>query len=223
MSLINLSCAEKIVDQMKNSICKIKLENIQGTGFFCKIPFPNNSNYLKLLFTCYHVITDDFLNKKDVKILLKFNNESNIRELNLNNRIKYTNKEYDITIIEIKESDNITNYLELDDFLLQGINSDEINNEIFIDKSIYIIEYIHGELSPSVSSDKIGNIFEEKKYNFTHQCRTGNGAAGSPILNVKNNKVIGIHHSTMHHSHRGIGTFLNYAMKEFISNYKNNI
>ena len=139
-------------------------------------------------------------------------------ELNLNNRIKYTNKEYDTTIIEIKESDNITNYLELDDFLLKGIYSNEIENEIFIGQSVYIIEYVQGELS--VSSDKINEILMGEKYTFTHQCRTGSGAAGSPILNVKNNRVIGIHHSVRHDMNCGLATFLNYVLKDFISIYK---
>ena len=221
MSLINLPCAEKIVDQMKNNVCKIKIENVQGTGFFCKIPFPNNSNCLNVLFTCNHIINNNLLNKKDVKIFLSIKNDSNKMELNLNNRIKYTNQEYDTTIIELKEGDNITNYLELDDFLLKGIYSDEIKNEIFIGQSVYIIEYVQGELS--VSSDKINNIPISEKYIFAHQCRTGNGAAGSPILNVKNNKVIGIHHSVRHNMNYGFATFLNYVIKDFIRIYKGKI
>ena len=35
--------------------------------------------------------------------------------------MKYTNEEYDITIIEIKEEDNINHYLELDDIILNDI------------------------------------------------------------------------------------------------------
>ena len=220
MSLINLPCAETIVHQMKNNVCKIKIKNTQGTGFFCRIPFPFNNKFLNVLFTCNHIINYDLLNKEDTKIFVSLNNDSIRKELNLNNRIKYTNEEYDVTIIEIKESDNITNYLELDDFLLQGISSDEIKNDIFIDESIYIIEYIEGEVS--VSSNKINNI-SERKYIFTHQCHTGNGAAGSPILSVKNNKVIGIHHSVKQNMNFGLGTFLNYPLKEFITICKSKI
>ena len=46
--------------------------------------------------------------------------------------MKYTNKEYDITIIELKEKDNIKNYLELDDNIINDLN------EEYIDKTIYI-------------------------------------------------------------------------------------
>ena len=37
-NVIPFDCSEKIINQMKKNICKIKLEK-QGTGFFCKIPF----------------------------------------------------------------------------------------------------------------------------------------------------------------------------------------
>ena len=35
-----------------------------------------------------------------------------------NNRIKYTNKEYDITIIELKKEDEINDFLELDELII---------------------------------------------------------------------------------------------------------
>ena len=39
---IPYECTEIILDQMKKNICKIKMKDgSQGTGFFCKIPFPN--------------------------------------------------------------------------------------------------------------------------------------------------------------------------------------
>ena len=34
---INYKCTKKILDQMEKNICKIKIEDNQGTGFFCKI------------------------------------------------------------------------------------------------------------------------------------------------------------------------------------------
>ena len=39
---ISLKSSEKIIDQMKSKICKIFLDSGNGTGFFCKILFPNN-------------------------------------------------------------------------------------------------------------------------------------------------------------------------------------
>ena len=42
--------------------------------------------------------------------------------------MNYTNKKFDITIIEIKEEDEIKNYLELDDNILNDILYNENKN-----------------------------------------------------------------------------------------------
>ena len=47
---VSLETTEKIIEQMKNCICKIRTENGQkGTGFFCKIPFPDFEHLLPIL------------------------------------------------------------------------------------------------------------------------------------------------------------------------------
>jgi len=39
---VSIEATEKILNQMKNSICKVILESgREGTGFFCKIPNEN--------------------------------------------------------------------------------------------------------------------------------------------------------------------------------------
>ena len=39
---ITLESTEIILNQMKNCVCKIYMDNgNKGTGFFCKIPFPD--------------------------------------------------------------------------------------------------------------------------------------------------------------------------------------
>ena len=221
MSLIKLECAEKIIEQMKKSICKIKIDQTQGTGFFCKIPFPDHKHMLPVLFTAYHVIDYEFWNKEDAKIVLEIKANPNIKELNLKdkNRIIYTNIDYDITLIELKAEDNISDLLELDDIIVDDIISDKNKNKIFIEENIYILEYPIGELN--YSTGILNNIYEDNKYHFTHTCGTGYGSAGSPILNVKANRVIGIHHSKVNNKRYGLGTFLNYPLKEFISLHKN--
>ena len=112
------------------------------------------------------------------------------KQINLNDRIKYTNEEYDITIIEIKENDNIKNYLELDDKIIEDILNNNNRNNKYIDDTIYIIQYPEGKLS--VSYGILNSIYEDEKYNFNHLCSTKGGSSGSPILNI-NNKIIGIH------------------------------
>ena len=127
-NIISYECTKKIKEQMEKDICKINIGESQGTGFFCKIPFPDLNNMLPVFITNNHNINEELLYKKDTKIKIDIYDELEEKEINLNNRMKYTNKEYDITIIEIKEEDKINNYLELDDIII---------NDIIIRKYIY--------------------------------------------------------------------------------------
>ena len=89
----------------------------------------------------------------------------------------------------------------------------------YINKEFYVIQYALGRLA--VSYGILNSKSETRKYEFTHKCSTENGSAGSPVLNLYNNKVIGLHLSSNHRKMENIGTFLNYPIKEFIMiNYK---
>ena len=196
--IVSLESTEIIINQMKNNIVKIILnDGSKGTGFFCKIPYINNKE-LKVLITNNHVID---LNMD--KIIISINNDNEIKEIELNNRIKYTNKEYDITIIEIKEEDNINNYLEIDKNIMK-----KDKNIIYINNSIYILQYPRGK-SIGVSYGILKGIYEDKKNNFNHVCSTEEGSSGSPIINLINNKVIGIHKES--NNNYNIGLFINYG------------
>ena len=123
-NIISYDCSKKIIEQMERNICKINIGEEQGTGFFCKIPFPNQDKMLPVFITNNHVINKDILNKDKIELDIK--KEKTMKEIKLNNRMKYTNKEYDITIIEIKEEeDNINDFLELDDIIINDIINDE--------------------------------------------------------------------------------------------------
>ena len=189
-STISYECTKKIMEQMTKNICKIKIGQNQGTGFFCKIPFPDINNMHTVFITNNHVIDEYYLMKKDAKIQLDIKEETDKIEMNLNNRLKYTNEEYDITIIEIKEEDNIKNYLELDNIIINDILKNKNQNKEYEDKTIYIIQYPKGELS--VSYGILSKITLDKSYNFNHKCGIEKGSSGSPILTL-NNKIIGIH------------------------------
>ena len=170
---ISFECSKKINEQMEKNICKINIEHNQGTGFLCKIPFPDKDNMLPVFMTNNHLINQDLLCKNNSKIEIEFVEKNDIKKLNLNNRIKYTSKEYDTTIIEIKENDEIKDYLELDDLIMNAIlnNNNKINK--YKGKTSYIIQYPKSELS--VSYGIIDNIYEDKKYNFNHKCCTEGG------------------------------------------------
>ena len=99
-------------------------------------------------------------------------------------RKKYFSKEYDIAAIEIKENDGVKEYLELDDNILKD------KEKIYYEKkSKYILHYLYGN-DICVSYSILNRI---NKYDIIHACSTDNGSSGSPILNLKNNKVMGMH------------------------------
>ena len=116
---ISISGTETILNQMKNSICKIKINQTNGTGFFCEIPYGNNT--MNVLMTNYHVLDERYYNQNGA-LNLFINDEKEVKIINLKNkRITYFNKKYDLTLIELKENDKIpiNNYLELDNNLFK--------------------------------------------------------------------------------------------------------
>jgi len=207
---ISLETTEKIIYQMKNNVCRINVSNgNKGTGFLCKIPYPDKNNLLKVLITNNHVINEAIL-EKDKKIIISINN--NQHEIKLENRIKYTNKKYDITMIEIKENeDKINNYLELDENIIENGS-----NIPYLNESIYILQY-PGNNTVSVSYGILKGVNLEQDFTFWHLCSTDKGSSGSPILNILNNKVIGIHIGADNTFNYNKATFLNYPIKDFIS------
>ena len=128
------------------------------------------------------------------------------------NRKIYTNEKYDTTIIEIiKDKDEIDNFLELDD----NIFNEYIN---VYNKSIYVIQYpkIGYSQEASVSYGILKDIQDE--YNIIHYCCTQSGSSGSPILNLENNKVIGIHKESSIKFNFNKGTLINFPINEFLNN-----
>ena len=214
-NIVSLESSQKIIEQMKKNVCQIQSDESQGTGFFCKIPFPDMNNMLPVLITNNHVINEELLYEDDTNILIYTESDKNTKTINLDDRLKYTSKHFDITIIEIKDQDKINNYLELDDAILGDIFDNEIKlNEIYSDETVYLLQYPEGILS--VSYGVVKDINEDKKYIFTHMCSTKGGSAGSPVLNLKTNKVMGAHHSGISKKNIAQGTLLNEPIKDFI-------
>ena len=217
---ISYDCNKKIMEEMEKCICKINLEEDQATGFFCKIPFPNKDKMLPVFMTNNHVIDKEFLYNEKMRIKLDIKEEQNYKTLNFKDRKKYTNKNYDITIIEIKKEDEINNYLELDDIIMNDILNNVNKLKEYKNETLYIIQYPLNKLS--VSFGILYNIPEENYYNFYHKCSTRGGSSGSPVLNLQN-KLIGIHKEAKKNKKEfNIGAFLNYPIKEFIDIYFGN-
>ena len=210
--IISLDKSEKISKQSELYICKIKYENGKfGTGFLCKIPFPNENYYLPVLMTNEHVFNKDEIEKNKKKLIITFDNDKIEKTINITPERKiYISKDYDITIIEIfPEYDNIFHFLEVD-----------IPNK-YTNEFIYILQYPNGDKC----SISYGKIISVKDFNIIYDCSTEQGSSGGPILILNNYKIIGIHRGIDNTSNYKIGSSFKKPIEEFNSIFlnKNNI
>ena len=201
---------KKIIEQMQKNICIIKLNNDpsrkMGTGFFCKIQASGKINSMKVLITSNHII-NGFLskakNKSDKKEeKLEENNniiistkENPAKAMELNNRNIYVFEKNNLCLIEIKEEDGIKEFFEVD--YENNQDRTQYNN-----KTIYMLHNQEEEIFLSLGLFK--NIDNKEKSSFYHTCSTVNGSSGSPILNLKNNKIIGINMPNNISNNKGI-------------------
>ena len=165
------------------------------------------------MITNNHIIDSKFFKSNEI-IKITLNDDEEDKTISINDkRLIYTNEKYDITIIEINPvKDNIFNYMELDEKIYKE------QSQIFYSKeSAYIIHYANGD-KVLVSYGIINHI---KDYNISHLCCTEKGSSGSPILNITNNKVIGVHKQASSISNFNLGTFLKYPINDFFKKYTN--
>ncbi len=206
---VSIEGTKKILNQLENNICKIyKKDGGKGTGFFCNISY--NNIIIPVMMTNNHVIDEKYI-KENNEILITLNDDKEEKVIKINDKRKiYTNKEYDTTIIEIKQKeDNINNFMEIDENIYKN------NNIIYNNKSIYIIQYPFSDKA-HVSYGIISNIDE---YNINHYCCTESGSSGSPIINLLNHKIIGIHKEGSSKFQLNKGTYLKYPINDFINKY----
>ena len=192
---------KKILFQMENCICKLDDGcGSTGTGFFCKINYPQLKDPLPILVTNNHVLSSNKLKINDI-ICITINGKSQTIKID-NNRIIFTSKKLDVTFIQIKPNiDKIGNILDAkqekeNNKLFLEIDEDIFNEDYetikikYKKKSIYIIHHENGD-EASVSYGLLNSINDNSI--IYHSCNTGGGSSGSPILNLKNFKLIGIH------------------------------
>ena len=113
-------------------------------------------------------------------------------------------------IIKVEEEKDIYHYLDLDEHLF-----DKEAEEIYEDKSIYILHYPNG--------DKINVSFgygiqKLDEYYIKHLCNTEYCSSGSPILNLETNKIIGMHSGAIINKNNetkcNIGILLKYPLNQ---------
>ena len=211
---------KQIDDQLEKAICRIKIYFEEknemkiklGTGFLCKIPYPDEFSLLPVLITNNHIIDEKVYNENK-EIEISFNDEKITKKLKTDSQRKfYTNDNYDITIIQIfPKNDDLHYFLEI------NLENDNI---LFKDQNlnVYILHYPKINES-SVSYGSIKNIFNE--YEIMHTCNTEEGSSGAPILLLDSLKIIGIHKGCPKNDKTiNLGTLIKYPLLDFNNNKK---
>ena len=137
-----IEAMESIINIMKNSICKISINNgQQGTGFLCNVNL-NDWDTLRFLIT-----SDFFIDENDFVIGNKINislNEGRIsKEIIIEeNRKNFTDKECGISFIEIKSKDGIKkeSFLDIDENIYNN-NPKEYLKRL----PVFLLQYPDGE------------------------------------------------------------------------------
>ena len=190
-----------ILEHMSYCLCKIFNKEIIGIGFFCKF-FGR-----KAIITSYQILDENyFINNNNINFSIGDYNEKRTIYIDIKRQV-YCNKEDNITIIELKNEDNINYFIELDD----NIYFDTIYEK----ESIYLLHYLNNAI-PSVSYGIIKNI-DNNIIKTTSYIESGINFA--PILNTNNNKVIGIWNKNIQNNNSNNGILLLKPVGEFMEDY----
>ena len=91
--------------------------------------------------------------------------------------------------------------------------------ENYKQKSAYLIHYPNGK-KMEYSSGVIKNISLDN-YNIQHYCPSEKGSSGSPIINLTNYKVIGIHKGAKENKNWNLGTLIKGPIDDFNKMFEN--
>ena len=196
----------------KKQFVKIPLSKGFGSGFFCKIPYTENDDLLlPVLITNNHVLSEEILNhKNDIEIII----DGETKNISLNQRKIWNDKEMDFTCIEIKEKDNIHTFFNLDDNVLD--NNCEKN--FYLKKNVIV--YGINKIEKKVSFSN-GIIEKNEDCFFVYTCNTFQGCSGGFIVNQSNNNVIGIHRGEIDKKGRNSGIYIRSIIKIIKKNKEN--
>ena len=203
-NIISLDEAQNLIGELN----EIHRNFNEKPMYFCYMTGPlenfEDNTSINVLTTTYHLIDEKYLaDNKAINILL---NDYKTRIIDLEKKRNiYTNKEYDLTLIEIIKKDNINNFFDIDENILTNEN----HKLLYENKPIYIIHYLNMEKA----SFSYGICSELNESEIKHNCIIKQGSYGSPILNFANNKIIGI--TKEQNRNYNLGTFLKIPITEF--------
>ncbi len=212
---IGIKIEKKLLKKAEKATCKINsITNTvtPGTGFFCKIPFNNNKNIIKVLLTNNHVLNEESLKiGKIIHIIYK--GEHKTIEIT-KDRLVFTDSRdikigLDYSCIEIVDSDGIEDFYEIfnDNFSFE--------NEIFS---------VNGYYNGKELYIKNGYLKKIENYKIYHSVDTDLGCSGAPIiLTYRDFKIIGIHRNAIKEKKINLGSHIKNILNHiYEDNYKGN-
>ena len=201
---------QKILFQMNNLFYKFNIKDEKRLGICMFLFIKYQKKNIPVLITNYELINEQYLlNNNCLDIFI--NNEIINIELA---ETKYLNKDYNLTILEIKENkiDNI-NFIEINEPCKEKDSEFCYNNE-----SIYSLFYNYDNNKSEIYA-AYGIINYINKSEFLFKSNLDSITNISPIFNLSNNNLIGIYKNSSIYYNKGI--FLNMIISEFIKEYKN--
>ena len=171
---VTKSQTQIIFNQMNDSFYKIQgKDNKFGIGIFCKIKIKNKN--ILVLVTNYNLIDEIYI-KQNNEIKIIINNGLYLIKFG-DKRLNYTNKELDLSVIEIKENQKFKiNLIELDESLYE--EESILNNK----ETIYILHHNNTNKEISVS---YGIIRYVNNYEISLSCNINSNGTIAPIFNLK--------------------------------------
>ena len=186
---------KKILEQINNLFVKInENDNNYNIGIFCHLNYKKKD--IPVIIINNHKVEDDIIN-------VTINNKKKLIEFG---DTIYKNKEYNFSILEIKENtEDKLHFSEIDDNLLLKEPEMHYNNQ-----SIYSLQFID-EKDICVSYGVINDV---NKSQIRYSCNLTNNSKLSFLFNLSNNKLIGFHQNGFNCFNRGI--FISFLINEFL-------
>ena len=195
---------------MRNCTCLILDSN--SSGFFCKIPFFEQTRYLNALLVNYDSINYN-VNEGEyptLRIVTSLHNEfwnmPPYKEISLNEerRLIIKLRKFNITLIEMKAFDHIPDFFDLE----LSLNKEEkYLQSKELEKSLFFLESKDGidlKISHGLFSEDNKLIYIPPKPN------NDNNYKGWPLLSPNDFKVIGIHCGSSQSPEFAKGTFIRF-------------
>ena len=196
--------------KINKSLCKVIVKsnsnNSYELGFFVNIQINENK---KCLITNSLDLTQDLIDKKEeIKIQLETEKTIKIKLDGEKRFIENIKQPFNITIIELLDSDLFSNEIE---FLNYEDLEFNLNSENILNKDIFIIPY-----SLNDKNMKKGKILKIINFGFEHSINYNDVCMGNLIISVENQKIIGINNNN------NSGIFIGEIIKQLEINKKEN-